>query len=224
MRIRRKKHLKERLEKVKDYLIVADRDIANVKQAIQDKRYFDYEKMFANQNSVELEIGCGKGGFICQKASLNPNTNYIAVELLENIVVMACESASELNLKNVKFVNSGAEYLPRYIKDGSIENIYLNFSPPYPQDSYENRRLTCDRHILAYKAFLREGGAVYQKTDDKGLFEYSLAKFKQHGFIVKDVSLELENGQLQNVATEYESKFRALGMPIYALIATKSNE
>jgi tRNA (guanine-N7-)-methyltransferase len=134
---------------------------------------------------------------------------------------MACENALKQGLKNLKFVNSGAEYLPRYIKDGSISNIYLNFSPPYPQDSYENRRLTCDRHILAYKAFLTDGGAVYQKTDDKGLFDYSLAKFKQYGFIVKDVSLEIEKGLIPNVETEYESKFRALGLPIYALIAVK---
>lgn len=223
MRIRRKKHLKERLEKVKDYLIVADRDIVNVKQAIQDKRYFEYIKIFGNENPVELEVGCGKGGFICNKAALNANVNYIAVELLENIVVMACENALKNNLKNVRFVNSGAEYLPRYIKEGSIENIYLNFSPPYPQDSYENRRLTCDRHIIAYKSFLREGGAVYQKTDDKGLFEYSLEKFKQNGFIVKDVSVDIEKGLMANVETEYESKFRALGMPIYALIAVKPN-
>jgi tRNA (guanine-N7-)-methyltransferase len=221
VRIRRKKHLKERLDNVRDFLIVPDRDIVNVKQAILDKKYFDYQLLFGNQNPVELEIGCGKGGFICKKASLNPNVNFIAVELLENIVVMACENALKQGLKNLKFVNSGAEYLPRYIKDGSISNIYLNFSPPYPQDSYENRRLTCDRHILAYKAFLTNGGAVYQKTDDKGLFDYSLAKFKQYGFIVKDVSLEIEKGLIPNVETEYESKFRALGLPIYALIAVK---
>lgn len=221
MRIRRKKHLKERLENVKDYLIVPDRDIVNVLKAIEDKKYFDYSSIFGNNNNVELEIGCGKGGFICQKAILNPNTNFIAVELLENIIVMASENAKKLGLKNVKFLNSGAEYLPRYIPDNSIDNIYLNFSPPYPQESYENRRLTCDRFISYYKAFLKSGGSVYQKTDDKGLFEYSMLKFKENGFTVKDVSIDLTNGNLSNVTTEYESKFRALGLPIYALIATK---
>ena len=134
---------------------------------------------------------------------------------------MASENAQKQSLTKVRFINSGAEYLPRYIKDGSIDNIYLNFSPPYPQDSYENRRLTCDRHVKAYKAFLKSGGAVYQKTDDTGLFEYSMRKFKEHGFSVIDVSLEIEQGTISNIQTEYESKFRAQGMPIYALIATK---
>jgi tRNA (guanine-N7-)-methyltransferase len=154
MRIRRKKHLKERLEQVKEYVIVADRDIVNVKKAIEDKKFFNYQTMFGNENPVELEVGCGKGGFICQKASLYPNINYIAVELLENILVMAAESAKKNNLYNVKFFNSGAEYLPRYIVPNSISKIYLNFSPPYPQDSYENRRLTCDRNVKNYKDFL----------------------------------------------------------------------
>lgn len=222
MRIRRKKHLKERLDQVIDYLISPDRDIINVKQAVIDKKYFDYKLLFNNDNPVELEVGCGKGGFIIQKALQNPNVNFIAVELLENIIVMACENAKKFQLKNVKFLNSGAEYLPRYILESSISNIYLNFSPPYPQKSYENRRLTCNRHVLAYKSFLVPNGAIYQKTDDKGLFDYSIEKFLEHGFEVTDLTNDLKDGKIPNVATEYENKFREKGMPIYVLKAQKT--
>lgn len=221
MRIRRKKHLKERLQMVGDFLIVPERDIVNVKEAIKDKRFFDYKSLFDNYNPVELEIGCGKGGFIIEKAKTNLLTNFLAVEMLENIIVMACEDAKKQDLKNVKFVNSGAEYLPRYIKDNSISNIYLNFSPPYPADSYENRRLTCDARVEAYKDFLVDGGCVFQKTDDKQFFDYSVSQFIKHGFKVEDVSKKIDNGEIDNIQTEYESKFRKLGMPIYALIAKK---
>ncbi len=221
MRIRRKKHLEERINGVKDYLIDTDRELVNVKLAIEDKKYIDFAKVFGNNNPMELEIGCGKGGFICQKAKLNPNVNYIAVELLQNIIVMACETAKKQNLKNVLFLNSGAEYLPRYIPSASVQNIYLNFSPPYPQNSYENRRLTCDRHVLAYKNFLINGGSVFQKTDDKGLFDYSFNKFIEHGFNTLDLTDQLASEKIDNVCTEYEGKFRALGLPIYALKATK---
>ena len=221
MRIRRKKHLKERLQAVSDYLIVPERDIVNVKEAIKDKRFFDYKSLFNNDNPVELEIGCGKGGFIIEKAKANSQTNYLAVEMLENIIVMACEDAKKQGIENVKFVNSGAEYLPRYVKDGSVSNIYLNFSPPYPADSYENRRLTCDDRIVGYKVFLADGGSVFQKTDDKPFFGYSFNQFVKHGFAVKDVSDEVSRGEIDNIQTEYEKKFRSLGMPIYALIAKK---
>ena len=221
MRIRRKKHLEERLSLVKDYLIVPDRDIVNVKEAVKDKKYFDYKSIFANDNPIELEIGCGKGGFIVQKAKENPNINFIAVELLENIIVMAAENAKENGLNNVRFVNSGAEYLPRYIKDESISNIYLNFSPPFPKDGYENRRLTSDRFVPSYKSYLKDGGNVYQKTDDYGLFIYSFSKFVEHGFMVKDVSVDIEKGLIDNVMTEYEKKFKSQGLKVYSLIATK---
>ena len=204
MRIRRKKHLDERLKQLSDIIIVPDRDIVNVKEAIKSKRYFDFVSMFGNNNPVEMEIGCGKGGFIVQKAILNPNVNYIAVELLNNIIVMAGELAKQKGLKNVRFINSGAEYLTRYIREQSINNIYLNFSPPYPQQGYESRRLTSDRFVLAYKSFLSTGGAIYQKTDDEEFFNYSLQKFVEHGFKVKDITKEITKAQLKvnKVATD----------------------
>lgn len=221
MRIRKKRHLEERLLAVKDYLIVPERDIPNVLEAVKDKRYFNFKEIFGNDNPVELEIGCGKGGFIIQKAIENPNVNFLAVELLQNILVMACENAKSRNLANVKFVNSGAEYLPRYIPESSIQNIYLNFSPPFPQDGYEGRRLSSDRFVCAYKQYLKDGGAVFQKTDDVPFFEYSLGKFKQFDFEVEVVSDKIERGEINNIETEYEKKFHAVGIRTNALIATK---
>lgn len=217
MRIRHKRHLNERLDGVKDILIVADKDELNVNKAVQDKKYFDYESMFNNSNAVSIEIGCGKGGFIVEKAKRTPNENFIAVELLENIIVMASEAGKEMQLKNVKFFNCGADYLARYIKPNSIENIYLNFSPPFPHNRYENRRLTKQSLIENYKEFLVDGGSVIQKTDDKEFYEYSYSQFENNGFKVKDTSNELEG----NIETEYEKKFRALNKPIYILKATK---
>lgn len=221
MRIRRKKHLEERLKNVSEYLIVPNMDIPNVKLAVEEKKYFDFSQMFNNNSPVELEIGCGKGSFIVEKAKRNPNVNFVAVELLENIIVMACELAKENCLTNVKFVNSGAEYLPRYIKDKSISNIYLNFSPPFPKDGYEHRRLTCDRFVSSYKSFLKDEGCIYQKTDDKFLFDYSFGKFVEHGFEVSDITDLINNKQIDNIQTEYEKKFCDIGLKIYGLIAKK---
>lgn len=221
MRIRRKKHLKERLLAVSDYVLIAERDIVNVKEAIKDKKYIDYSKLFGNNNPVELEIGCGKGGFIIEKAKRNPNINFIAVELLENIIVMAAENAKNEKLTNLKFLNSGADYLPRYISDISIDNIYLNFSPPYPQKVHEMRRLTCPRLLNNYKSFLKDGGNIYQKTDDKEFFDYSYEKLVESGFEVFDVSEMIKNGDIDNIKTEYECKFLALGLNVYGLIAKK---
>ena len=220
MRIRRKKHLDERLENVKDVLIVPKRDIVNVKLAIENKKFYDFKNIYNNDNPIELEIGCGKGGFITQKALQNPNINFIAVEMLENIIVMACELAKKNGLTNIRFINTGAEYLPRYIKEKSIANIYLNFSPPFPKIGSESHRLTSDNFVKAYKSFLINGGKIYQKTDDREFFEYSFSKFVEHGFDVVEISEKIMNNQIENVETEYEKMFKNKGLKINGLIAT----
>lgn len=221
MRIRRKKHLEQRVAQASDVLIVADMDIKNVNIAIENKKYFDYKKLFGNDKPVEMEIGCGKGSFIVQKAKQNPNVNFIAVELLQNIIVMACELAKKEGLKNIRFFNSGAEYLPRYIKENSISNIYLNFSPPFPKIGSESHRLTSDHFVKAYKSFLITGGAVFQKTDDREFFEYSFNKFNEHGFSVEEVTDKISKGEIDNIETEYEKMFKKKGILANGLIARK---
>ncbi len=221
MRMRRKKHLTERLSNVSKYLILADKFTVNLNDALKEKKYLDYSAIFGNDNAVSLEIGCGKGGFVTEMAIQNPNKNYIAVELLENIIVLACENALNKKVDNVRFLNTGAEYLPKYLPNGTIENIYLNFSPPYPQRGHENRRLTNKRLLANYWDMLKEGGSVLQKTDDLDFFNYSKLMFAEFGYSVEDVSEKLMNDEITNVETEYEHKFRSLGMNIYSLIATK---
>ena len=108
--------------------------------------------------------------------------------MMDNIIMMAAENAKRKGLTNVKFLNTGAQYLPRYFKENSVETVYLNFSPPYPQKSYECRRLTNDNFINVYNYLLHQGGSIEQKTDDKDFFEYSLKKLTGAGFKVYNVT------------------------------------
>lgn len=220
MRMRRKKHLAERVEKVSDILTVSDADVLNCVLAERDKKYFDYKSLFGNANPVEMEIGCGKGGFIVKKAANNPGVNYLAVELLQNIIVTAAERAKAENIVNVRFFNCGADYLGRYIPPQSLNAVYLNFSPPYPGKRYINRRLTKDALVKAYKRYLKSGAAVYLKTDDKDFFDFSAVVFKDNGFSVSDYRAGCEGDE----ETEYERKFKAMGLPIYAFKAVKPIE
>ena len=222
MRIRRKKHLAERLDAVKDLFIVADKKIINVVEAVKDKKYFDFFRIFGNENPVELDIGCGKGGFITQLASENPEKNYIGVEKMENIALLAAELAKKKGLSNVRFVNSGAEYLPRYIPEGTVERIYLNFSPPFPRKSNENRRLTNPKFVRIYNEMLAEGGEIFQKTDDKAFFDYSFESMRDSGFEVNFVLAAEINRIYGGAISEYEKNFLLKQSPIYILSAKKS--
>lgn len=219
MRMRKKKHLEERLEKCENLLVLFSDD-SNYQTAIEKKEFIDTQALFGNDNPVVLEVGCGKGNFACELAKQNPDINVIALEKCANVIVIACEKAMKDNITNLRFIQTGAEYLEKYIKPGSLDRIYLNFSCPYPKRAYENRRLTNIRFLKSYDVLLKEGAEIHQKTDNMHFFEYSIEQFTQYGFKLKNVSLDLHNSDFEgNIETEYEHKFASMGMPIYRLEA-----
>ena len=194
-------------------------DDRNFSTAILKPEYIDLRAYFGNDNPVMLEIGCGKGTFVCESAKRNPDVNYIAVEKVGNVIVMACEKILRENIKNVLFIKCDAHMLPKYLKDGSVSRMYLNFSCPYPKNRDINRRLTYDAFLKIYDRLLTPDGEIHQKTDNMHFFEYSLEQFPKNGWRIKNISLDLHNsGMEDNIVTEYEKRFSALG-PIYRLEA-----
>ncbi len=220
MRMRRKRNLDQRLADCKDKLFEIITDELNFEKAIQNKEYIDFDKIFGNDNPTVLEIGCGKGKFACEYAKAHPEQNVIAVEKYGNVIVEACERAIEDGIDNLYFIKGNAEYLPKYIKDGSVERIFLNFSCPFPKNKYAIHRLTHHRFLSIYRLLMCEGGEIHQKTDNMHFFEFSIEEFSQNGFALKNVSLDLHrSGFEDNIMTEYEARFSSMGMPIYRLEA-----
>ena len=220
MRMRKKKYLEERLAAVSDILFISDIEDRNFNTAILEKEYLDLEEWFGNSNPLYLEVGCGKGRFACDFAEQNPNINLIAVEKSGNVITAACEEAKKRGLKNLKFIKCGAEYLEKYLKENSVERIFLNFSCPFPKSGYATHRLTHNRFLESYKKLLKKGGEIHQKTDNMHFFEFSLEQLSASGFALKNVSLNLhKSGYEGNIMTEYEEKFVSKGFPIYRLEA-----
>ena len=220
MRMRKKKYLEERLAAVSDILFISDIEDRNFNTAILEKEYLDLEEWFGNSNPLYLEVGCGKGRFACDFAEQNPNINLIAVEKSGNVITAACEEAKKRGHKNLKFIKCGAEYLEKYLKENSVERIFLNFSCPLPKSGYSTHRLTHNRFLESYKKLLKKGGEIHQKTDNMHFFEFSLEQLSASGFALKNVSLDLhKSGYEGNIMTEYEEKFASKGFPIYRLEA-----
>ena len=219
MRMRKKKHLEERLANCNNVITLRSDD-CNFLTAIEKKEYIDTEALFGNSNPVVLEVGCGKGGFACELAKREPEINVLALEKCANVVVIAAENAEKDNISNLKFLHVGAEYLEKYLKPESIERIYLNFSCPYPKKAYENHRLTNPRFLKSYEVILKKGAEIHQKTDNMHFFEYSIEQLTGYGFSLKNISLDLHNSDFEgNIVTEYEHRFSSMGMPIYRLEA-----
>ena len=220
MRARRKKHLDERSNLVNDIVIMSK--TTELLGLPENERYdlIDYNLVFNNSNPVELEIGCGKGGFINEKAKLNPSVNFLGVEIQMNVLITGAEAVKNAGLKNVKLLNVGAEILKYVLPKKSISKLYLNFSCPYPKKQYENHRLTYKSFLDIYKYILKDDAVIELKTDNDNFFEYSLNSFKENGFEIVFETRDLhKNPPIDNVMTEYEKKFVSLSKNINKLIA-----
>lgn len=221
MRMRKKKNLDTRLENVRDYILdLPLGDERDFNKAIEEKSLIDYKEIFGNDNPVRMEIGCGRGQFAMEIAKRHPDVNFIAVEKVLNVIVLACEKAKKEELTNIKFICGSAEYLPKFIPEKSIELLYLNFSCPYPKARYARHRLTHRFFLDIYRNLLKDGAEIHQKTDNMHFFEFSIAELSQSGYKIKNVSLDLHNSDFEgNIVTEYEKRFSDLGQPIYRLEA-----
>lgn len=225
MRMRKKKNLAPRLSACADYFLPAETDDLNYESVSAGPAYFDLGDVFGRQAPLYLEIGAGKGQFICQMAARFPERNFIAVEKVSNVIVTAAETAQSMGLTNVRFARCGAEYLERFLPPHSVSGIYLNFSSPYPKNSYESHRLTNRKFLEIYRNLLKPGAVIEQKTDNMHFFEYSIEQFSAAGYRLRNISLDLHNSSFEgNIVTEYEARFSSQGFPIYRLEAYLKEE
>lgn len=177
------------------------------------------QNTFVNNNPIHLEIGTGKGDFLIGMASAFPNINFVGIEKYESVLVRALEKIDELP-NNLRFMKIDAREIDKYIKV-KIEALYLNFSDPWPKNRHEKRRLTSPNFLALYETIFAKHINIYQKTDNKSLFAYSLTSFSKCGYILEKVSLDLHGEDIFNVLTEYENKFSEKGETINYLHATK---
>ena len=178
-----------------------------------------WSEVFGNNNPIRIEIGMGKGKFITELATLNPDVNSIGIEKYSTVLVRAIEKRRELDLKNLWFLRFDAEYITDLFEEGEVDRIYLNFSDPWPKDRHAKRRLTSSCFLDKYRTFLKPGGYVEFKTDNLPLFEFSLEEAKASGWELDEVTYDLHSSEYVegNIMTEYEEKFSSLGNPILHL-------
>lgn len=179
-----------------------------------------WHQEFKNNNPIQLELGCGRGKFITEKAQNNPNINFIAVDLKDEVLIYVLRKAKEAELSNVRIVPLNIAFIEDIFDDGEISKIYINFCNPWPKERHNKRRLTYTKFLQMYKKFLCPNSEIWFKTDDTELFNDSIEYFKAEGFSIEYQTYDLHKSDFQdNVETEYESKFKAMGLKIMFLIA-----
>ena len=179
-----------------------------------------WKEEFGNNNPIHLELGCGRGGFMVQKAGQYPDINHISVDLKDEVLIYTKRNFEEAELKNVRLVALNISFKAELFEENEIEKIYINFCNPWPKDRHNKRRLTHTKFLTEYKKFLKPGSEIWFKTDDTDLFNDSQEYFKECGFDIEYITYDLHNSDFtENIITEYERKFTNLGMKIMFLRA-----
>jgi len=197
MRMRKKKNLPARFERVADLVF---RDAESFKAAI------------ASEENLELEIGCGKGGFTVQLAAANPDMLLVALEREDNALITAVEKAAAQNLRNIIFISADAKQLQEYFEPQSLSKIYINFCDPWDGNKHSDRRLTAPGFLEIYRKLLRSDGELLFKTDNTDLFNFSVRSLQSCGWTL--------NEHFAPYLTDYEKKFLEQGKEIHKLGAT----
>ncbi len=211
MRMRKKKHGEERIEACRALLC--------------EKPETPISSPFAplEEAPLCLEIGCGKGGFACGMAEKYPTRAFYAMEKIANVMICALEKAKDCAdtrpTDNLRFMIADARELEEWFAPASVDFLYLNFSDPWPKVRHTERRLTHRAFLQKYFALLKPTGVLQFKTDNVGLFDFTLAEIEALGLVPEVVTRDLHNSPYaeDNVMTEYERNFSSQGYPIHML-------
>lgn len=177
------------------------------------------ESIFKNNNPITIELACGRGEYTVGLASLFPSSNYIGVDIKGERIWKGSSRAREENLSNVAFLRTMILLIENFFEAGEVTEIWITFPDPRPKKRDIKRRLTSPRFLSIYKRLLKPGGYVRLKTDNTGLYDYSLEElqFRQD---ISDLRFtdDVYNSDLQSecfdIKTKFEEEFASKGEKI----------
>ncbi|MBE0673853.1 MAG: tRNA (guanosine(46)-N7)-methyltransferase TrmB [Bacteroidales bacterium] len=179
----------------------------------------DWKKgFFKNDNPLVLELGCGKGEYTTGLAMLYPEKNFIGIDIKGARMWRGARSSFEHGLKNVAFLRTRIEFIRSFFGKDEVDEIWITFPDPQLRRRREKKRLTSPLFLNAYRTFLRPGGIVHLKTDNKALHDYTLSVIGENGLTIHVATDNLYEsdyaGEILSIKTHYEKMFLREGIPI----------
>lgn len=175
-----------------------------------------------------VEIGAGTGLFLVELALRHPERTYIALDVKADRLQKGARRALELGLTNISFVRARADQLLEVVKSGSVRDIWLTFSDPFPKKGSAKRRLTYRTFLELYKkAHVQKNARLLMKTDSHGLFDWSLEQLVANGWRPTELTYDLHESSLDaeyKIMTSYEQKWTEQGLPIMFVVAKQTTD
>lgn len=206
MRQRKAKNMEERIQALSHYLIEEP-----------SKCRGNWKQILGGPEDIYLELGCGKGQFLTKQALLREDAGFIGIEGQDSVLLRSLEKAGQAEIANIRFVHLFVHDIRQLFADSELAGIYLNFSDPWPKKRHMKRRLTYGEYLKQYRQVLRPDGFMAVKTDNDGLFDFTLEEIERVGLEIAEQSFNLHESSLsaKAVTTEYEDRFQAAGKPIH---------
>ena len=177
-----------------------------------------WHEHFGNQNPIVLELACGKGEYALGLSQLNPNRNYIGVDIKGNRMWRGAKTAEENGWKNVAFLRTQIDHIEDYFENGEVAEIWITFADPQPQDSREKKRLTHPRFLEMYRKIGTGDITVNLKCDSDLLYEYTLEVIAEQKLEVEMKNDNIyswpERPEALNIKTFYELRWLGEGKKI----------
>lgn len=163
---------------------------------------------FKNELPIVLELACGKGEYAVNMAKFFPEKNFIGVDLKGNRIWRGARTGVDENIENLAFLRIQIEDIVDYFGQDEIDEIWITFPDPQPQDSREKKRLTFPGFLDKYKNFLKTGGKINLKTDNDGLYAYTVEKVEELNLICHKKTDHLYDSEFYDdvlkIKTHYE--------------------
>lgn len=190
-----------------------------------------WQEVFGNSNPIWLELGCGKGGFISKLGASNPDINFIAIDIKDEVLILAKEKIEKeyasvnASTSNIRLMAHEIMLIHKMLNEKDVvDRIFINFCNPWHKNTHGSRRLTHPNQLNQYKTFLASQGQIWFKTDDDILFNASVKYFNQCNFKIVFLTEDLHNSNFdKNIVTEHEKMYSDEGRKIKFLIAQKSD-
>ena len=169
-----------------------------------------------------VELGTGKGNFISRLADIHREVNFIGIEVQLGVLYYAAKKCAAAELTNVRLLRFDAAFLETLFAPGEVDRFFINFCDPWPKKRHAKRRLTYRGFLDRYARLLAADGKIHFKSDNAGLFDFTLEEFNARHWPLSEVTYDLHGSDILNEAmTEYEAKFSGLGQPIFHCVAAK---
>jgi tRNA (guanine-N7-)-methyltransferase len=186
-----------RKKQIKFELIRSMPNVVEIHKPIFGSVKGKWSEFFGNDNPIVLELGCGYGEYTNGLAELNPNKNYIGVDVKGERIWAGANFAIENKLDNVAFLQTEIYNLPKFFAQNEVGEIWITF--PDPQIEKPRKRLTNKIYIEIYKLILQTGGIIHLKTDSNLMFDYTLEIMQELSLKSIELTRNLYDSELQKL-------------------------